>query len=30
MTDSLFDTEFKVGTVEKAEDFSEAKKQEMA
>ena len=30
MTDSLFDTEFKVGTVEKAEDFSEAEKPEMA
>lgn len=30
MTDSLFDTEFKVGTVEEAEDFSEAEKPEMA
>ena len=30
MTESLFDTNFKVGTVEKAEDFSEAKKPEMA
>lgn len=26
----MFDTEFKVGTVEKAEDFSEAEKPEMA
>ncbi|QKQ98214.1 tRNA-binding protein [Candidatus Nanohaloarchaea archaeon] len=30
MTGSLFDTDFKVGTVEKAEDFSEAEKPEMA
>ena len=30
MTESLFDTKFKVGTVEKAEEFSEAEKPEMA
>ena len=29
MTDSLFDTEFKVGTVEEADEFSEAEKTEM-
>lgn len=30
MTESLFDTKFKVGTVKEAEDFSKAEKPEMA